>query len=61
MNPNEPFVVVALTFTVYTSPDTHLVTPVPAGTYREPFCGFRRPSESETGMAKDTKDSSPAA
>ena len=39
---------------MFTSPDDHLVTPVPAGTYREPFCGFRRPSESETGVVNDT-------
>jgi hypothetical protein len=57
MNPNEPFVVVALTFTVYTSPATHLVTPVPAGTCMDSFCGFRRPSQSETEVVKDTKDS----
>jgi hypothetical protein len=45
-NPNEPFVVVALALIVYTSPATHFVTPVPAGTYRDPLCGFwppRRP------------------
>src|SRR6478609_8047663 len=60
-NPNEPFVVVALALIVFTSPDDHLVTPVPAGTYRDSFCGCWPPSASGAGVVKDIQASSQRA